>query len=112
VNHPCPESITRIVRASREGQHSVGNYGISNSPLYLMNPNFLKRFMKKLTRERLVPTISARVSWLIFGKTFSGLPSLPNRAKSKSMRASPFSLELKVDQPSPLRIGYFDPTGS
>ena len=23
-----------------------------------MNPNFLKRFMKKLTRERVVPTIS------------------------------------------------------
>jgi hypothetical protein len=32
------------------------------SPLYSMNPNFLKRFMKKLTRERVVPIISANVS--------------------------------------------------
>jgi hypothetical protein len=27
-----------------------------------MNPNFLNRFMKKLTRERVVPIISARVA--------------------------------------------------
>ncbi len=26
-----------------------------------MNPNFLNRFMKKLTRDRVVPAISARV---------------------------------------------------
>jgi hypothetical protein len=26
-----------------------------------MKPNFLNRFMKKLTRERVVPTISAKV---------------------------------------------------
>jgi hypothetical protein len=32
-----------------------------------MNPNFLNRFMKKLTRAQVVPTFSARVSWLIFG---------------------------------------------
>jgi hypothetical protein len=37
-----------------------------------MNPNFLNRFIKKLTRERVVPTISASVSWLIFGTTASG----------------------------------------
>jgi hypothetical protein len=33
--------------------------------------------MKKLTLERVVPTISASVSWLIFGITSSGLPSFP-----------------------------------
>ena len=33
--------------------------------------------MKKLTRERVVPIISASISWLIFGTTFSGRPSLP-----------------------------------
>jgi hypothetical protein len=37
-----------------------------------MNPNFLNRFIEKLTRERVVPTISASVSWLIFGTTASG----------------------------------------
>jgi CRP-like cAMP-binding protein len=36
------------------------------SPLYSMNPRSLNLFMKKLTRERVVPTISARVSWEIF----------------------------------------------
>lgn len=30
-----------------------------------MNPSFRNRFMKKLTRERVVPTISAKVCWLI-----------------------------------------------
>src|SRR5258705_3930265 len=31
-------------------------------PLYSMNPNFLNLFMKKFTRERVVPTISASIS--------------------------------------------------
>jgi hypothetical protein len=31
--------------------------------------------MKKLTRDRVVPIISARVSWLIFAITGSGVPS-------------------------------------
>ena len=31
-------------------------------PLYSMNPNFLNLFMKKFTRERVVPTISASTS--------------------------------------------------
>ena len=38
-----------------------------NPPLYSMKPSFLNLFRKKLTRDRVVPTISARVSWLIFG---------------------------------------------
>ena len=33
-----------------------------NVPLYSMNPSLRKRFMKKLTRERVVPIISASVS--------------------------------------------------
>jgi hypothetical protein len=32
--------------------------------------------MKKLTRDRVVPIISASVSWLIFAITGSGVPSL------------------------------------
>ena len=31
-------------------------------PLYSMNPSLRNLFMKKLTRERVVPTISARIS--------------------------------------------------
>jgi hypothetical protein len=49
--------------------------------------------MKKLTRDRVVPIISARTSWLIFGTTVSGLLSLPNCASSNRILASRFSLE-------------------
>jgi hypothetical protein len=31
--------------------------------LYSMNPSFRNLFMKKFTRERVVPTISASVYW-------------------------------------------------
>jgi NADPH:quinone reductase-like Zn-dependent oxidoreductase len=44
--------------------------------------------MKKLTLERVVPIISARTSWLIFGITVSGLPYFPKLARSRSARAS------------------------
>jgi hypothetical protein len=37
------------------------------SPLYSMNPSFRNLFMKKFTRERVVPTISASVSCDTFG---------------------------------------------
>jgi hypothetical protein len=50
--------------------------------------------MKKLTLERVAPTISANVSWLIFGITGSALASSPKLAMSRSTRASRFSLEL------------------
>src|SRR5260370_16957391 len=35
------------------------------TPLYSINPNFRKRFIKKLTPELVVPTISATLSYLI-----------------------------------------------
>ena len=38
-----------------------------------MKPNLRNLFMKKLTRDRVVPIISASVSWLIFAMTGSGL---------------------------------------
>ena len=63
-------------------------------PLYSMKPSFLNLFMKKLTRDRVVPIISASVSWLIFAMTGSGVPSLPKFANSRSRRARRFSLEL------------------
>src|SRR5208282_1615414 len=39
--------------------------------------------MKKLTRDRVVPIISASVSWLIFAMIGSGRLSLPKFARSK-----------------------------
>jgi hypothetical protein len=60
-----------------------------------MKPSFLNRFMKKLTRDRVVPIISARIPWLILGTTVSGLLSLPNWASNNRILASRFSLELK-----------------
>jgi hypothetical protein len=48
--------------------------------------------MKELTRERVVPTISASISWLILGTTVSGTPCLPKRAsKSKDPGESLFA---------------------
>src|SRR6185437_4508132 len=46
-------------------------------PLYLMNPILRNLFMKKLMRERVVPTIDASVSWLTFGIVDSAAPSRP-----------------------------------
>jgi hypothetical protein len=51
--------------------------------------------MKKLTRERVVPIISAGVSWVIGGIRVSTYPGFPNSAISKRIRAGRFSLELK-----------------
>jgi hypothetical protein len=59
-----------------------------------MNPNCRNLFIKWLTRERVVPIMSASVSWLIFAIIGSGLPSLPKFANNRSSRASRFSLEL------------------
>jgi len=42
-----------------------------------MKPSFRNRFIKKLTRERVVPIISASVSWLILAMIGSGFPSFP-----------------------------------
>src|ERR1035437_5498451 len=47
------------------------------SPLYSMKPSFLNLFRKKFTRERVVPTISARVSCEILGTTRAGLSCFP-----------------------------------
>jgi len=60
-----------------------------------MKPSFLNLFMKKLTRERVVPTISDSISWETLGSIFSGWGSLPYWASSRRVRASRFSLELK-----------------
>jgi len=60
-----------------------------------MKPSLRNLFMKKLTLERVVPIISASVSWVILGITSSAFPYLPKFASNNSARASRFSLELK-----------------
>jgi hypothetical protein len=60
-----------------------------------MKPSLRKRFMKKLTRERVVPIISASASCVMGGMYVSGAPGLPNSAIISRIRARRFSLELK-----------------
>src|ERR1039458_5963487 len=60
-----------------------------------MKPSLRNLFMKKLTLARVVPTISASISWLILATTGSVLPAFPKFASSRSTRANRFSLELK-----------------
>ena len=65
-----------------------------NPAIVINEANWRNLFIKKLTRERVVPIISARVSWLILAISGSGFPSLPKFANSRRSRASRFSLEL------------------
>ena len=46
-------------------------------PLYSIKPSFLNLFMKKFTRERVVPTIFESVSWETFGSTRFGCTCFP-----------------------------------
>jgi hypothetical protein len=58
--------------------------------------------MKKLTRERVVPIISASISWLILGTTGSGLPSLPKfvmLVASVTLATPPDSVEMDANDP-------------
>lgn len=64
-------------------------------PLYSRKPSLRNRFMKKLTRDRVVPIISANVSCEILGINVSGSPGSPNSAINRRILARRFSLELK-----------------
>ena len=50
---------------------------ILRPPLYSMKPSFLNLFMKKFTRDRVVPIISASISCESLGRTPCGLSSFP-----------------------------------
>jgi hypothetical protein len=52
-----------------------------------MKPNFLNLFMNILTRGRVAPMISARVSWLICIVIGCGPPCCPKFASRRSVRA-------------------------
>ena len=76
-------------------QHDVEQRTVDFEPAVVVNESQLPEPVhEKLTRDRVVPTISARVSWLIFGTTVWGTPALPKWASRRRMRASRFSLEL------------------
>jgi len=59
-----------------------------------MKPKSRNLFMNLLTRDRVVPIISASISWLNLPTIGSGLPSLPKFARRRRSRARRFSLEL------------------
>jgi len=65
-----------------------------------MKPSLRNLFMKKLTRDRVVPIISANVSWLIFETVGWGLPSLPKFTNRSSKRCQPLftGIEELVEQ--------------
>jgi hypothetical protein len=72
-----PESARAVVAipavACRNQAESVVQHDahrellIVRVPLYLMKPSLRNLFMNTFTRDRVVPTISASVSWEIFG---------------------------------------------
>src|ERR1700675_2414398 len=53
-----------------------------------MRPSLRNLFTKWLTRDRVVPTISAKVSWMVCGFICCGLPSFRKCASSKNSRRS------------------------
>src|SRR6202140_4122246 len=63
---------------------------------YSMKPSFLNLFMKKFTRERVVPIISDKVSWETIGSSASGwCCTFRYRPRTSRGRATRFSHELK-----------------
>src|SRR4249919_682648 len=69
-------------------------------PLYVMKPSFRNLFMKKLTRARVVPIISASVSWLILAITGSGLPLFTKIRQQQEQPREPFlaRIEQLIDE--------------
>ena len=71
-----------------------------------MKPNFRNLFMKKLTRDRVVPIISASVSWLTFAITGSGLTFLAKirQQKKRPCQALLARIEQLIDQSASTRM--------
>src|ERR1700683_2272108 len=57
-----------------------------------MNPSFLNLFMKKFTRDRVVPTISASVSWWII------LASVASQQQQRTSQALLAGIKKLIDQ--------------
>ena len=72
---------------------------ILRPPLYSMNPSFLNLFMKKFTRERVAPIISASVSCEIFGSVRCGLACAVARQQQQRPREPLFArVEQLIDE--------------
>ena len=65
------------------------------SPLYWMKPSFLNLFMKKLTRDRVVPIISASISCDTLGSTFWRLALLAIARQEQQSARQPFFTGIK-----------------
>jgi hypothetical protein len=76
-------------------QHDVQQRAVNLKMAIVVDETHFTEFVHEwLTRERVVPTIFASVSWLTLAMTFCGLPSFPKFANSSKARASRFSPEL------------------
>jgi hypothetical protein len=62
----------------------------SDATVVFNEASLRKRFMKKLTRDREVPIISAKVSWVIGGINGSGSPGLPTPPATKEFSPNAF----------------------
>jgi len=71
-----------------------------------MKPSFLNLFMKKFTRDLVVPIISANISWKLRGAPFE-VQILGHSAPAAKGPRQPFLLELKADRSNPPRLGCF-----
>jgi hypothetical protein len=68
-------------------------------PLYSIRPSLRKRFMKKLTRDRVVPIISARVSCVMGGIKCSGSRLTKFGHQQENSRQTPFAgVEKLIDK--------------
>jgi len=77
-------------------QNYVEERAVNLQTTVVVNAQFPDRFMKKLTRERVAPVISASISWPIFGTTASSVPSLPEWASCKRSGPASFRSDQKV----------------
>jgi hypothetical protein len=66
-----------------------------DAPVVADKPEVAKSIYEELTRDRVVPIISASVSCVIGGIKVSGSAGSPNSAINRRILARRFSLELK-----------------
>jgi hypothetical protein len=64
------------------------------APVVVDESELAESVHEKLTLPRVVPTMPASTSWLIFETTVWGVPSFPKIANKRRTRANRFSLEL------------------
>ena len=83
---PAKVSLRRLHGTWLVGEYDTQERAMDFQMPVVVNEAALRNlFMKWLTRERVVPIISASVSWLIFATRGSGRPSLPKLASSSSL---------------------------